>query len=99
AEEVGTVCEVARTVGEAPVEYDEVKFWDAVESVSGGEEDEKPALVAEPEVASVVKVDVINEPKDKDESVSFPRMRFAPRLGAAPPLKSALKKLEAVISD
>ncbi|KAF1791719.1 hypothetical protein GQ600_25858 [Phytophthora cactorum] len=36
AEEVGAVCEVSRTVGEAPVEGEEV-FWDAVESVSEGE--------------------------------------------------------------
>ncbi|KAG2988371.1 hypothetical protein PC120_g23389 [Phytophthora cactorum] len=33
---------------------------------------------------------MIKELKDKDEGVSFPRIRFAPRLGAAPPLKFAL---------
>ncbi|KAG6951203.1 hypothetical protein JG687_00013762 [Phytophthora cactorum] len=67
AEEVGTVCEVARIVGGESVEDEEEEFWDAVESV-----------------------DMIKELKDKDEDVSFPRIRFAPRLGAAPPLKFAL---------
>ncbi|KAG3167469.1 hypothetical protein PC128_g19469 [Phytophthora cactorum] len=36
-EEVGAVCEVSRTVGEAPVEDEKEVFWDAVESVSEGE--------------------------------------------------------------
>ncbi|KAG2824926.1 hypothetical protein PC111_g9617 [Phytophthora cactorum] len=72
AEEVGAVCEVSRTVGEAPVEDEKEVFWDAVET----------------------KVNMINKHKSKDEGVSFPRIRFAPRLFAAPPLKFALKKLE-----
>ncbi|KAF1791017.1 hypothetical protein GQ600_14261 [Phytophthora cactorum] len=88
AEEVGAVCEVSRTVGEAPVEDEKEVFWDAVESVS-----------EEPEVALVAKVNMINKHKSKDEGVSFPRIRFAPRLFAAPPLKFALKKLEVVITD
>ncbi|KAG2989498.1 hypothetical protein PC118_g6146 [Phytophthora cactorum] len=79
AEEVGAVCEVSRTVGEAPVEDEKEVFWDAVEK---------------PEVALVAKVNMINKHKSKDEGVSFPRIRFAPRLFAAPPLKFALKKLE-----
>ncbi|KAG6956680.1 hypothetical protein JG687_00010450 [Phytophthora cactorum] len=45
------------------------------------------------------KVNMINKHKGKDEGVSFPRIRFAPRLFAAPPLKFALKKLEVVITD
>ncbi|KAG2933381.1 hypothetical protein PC115_g5505 [Phytophthora cactorum] len=77
AEEVGAVCEVSRTVGEAPVEDEKEVFWDAVET----------------------KVNMINKHKSKDEGVSFPRIRFAPRLFAAPPLKFALKKLEVVITD
>ncbi|KAG2808964.1 hypothetical protein PC118_g21650 [Phytophthora cactorum] len=36
AEEVGTVCEVARIVGGESVEDEEEEFWDAVESVSDG---------------------------------------------------------------
>ncbi|RAW23830.1 hypothetical protein PC110_g19737 [Phytophthora cactorum] len=52
AEEVGTVCEVARIVGGESVEDEEEEFWDAVESVSDGSDGDIAVSVGQVEPAS-----------------------------------------------
>ncbi|KAI9996392.1 hypothetical protein PInf_013819 [Phytophthora infestans] len=91
-----TDCVVAVTKGDTPAV--EEAFWDAVESVSDSESEEGVDEEESTE-ALLTTFSVATEPMDKSRGVSFSRLRHAPRLGAEPPLKPALKKSLAPVVD
>ncbi|KAI9984727.1 hypothetical protein PInf_006096 [Phytophthora infestans] len=97
AEKYSTDCVATVTEGTDPVEEEEEKVCDTLESVSDGESEESVGE-AEATEASLTTVAVTIEPTARAEEPRSPTAH-EPRLGAKPPLKSALKKPLATVVD